>query len=255
MNDEISTVPKIIHYVWVGGAEKPLEYVKYIESWKKHLPDYEIIEWNEKNFDVNCCDFIKEAYENRQFAFVADYIRLVVLYEYGGIYLDIDVEVLKSYDDLLSYNSVLCFENAAYLTMGTILAKPKQEWIKELIEYYKCSHFKVDGKFDAVPNTIKTSIFLHKRYGLELKEGRQSLKDGIEIFPADYFAPQDYTTGKTNITENTYSVHEFKVVVSGGKGFLYKFLRAIRYIFGKKIFGWFARMYIKSQVKKLGKEF
>lgn len=255
MKDETNSVPKIIHYVWLGGGEKKPEHVKFMETWKKHLPDYELKEWNENNFDVNCCEFIKEAYEKRKFAFVSDYIRLKVLYEYGGVYLDTDVEVLKPFDDFLDCNTVLSFENPAYLGMGTIIAKPKQKWLKEHLEYYERVHFQVGKKLDTVPNTIKITAFLHKKCGLEMKESRQTLDGGIEIFPCEYFSPKDFTTGKTVITENTYSVHRYEGSWTGGKGLLFKTLWVIRYIFGKKIFSWFTRMHMKKEAKRLGKEF
>ena len=255
MKEETNTVPKIIHYVWLGGGEKKPEHLAFIETWKKNLPDYEIKEWNESNFDVNCCDFIKEAYERKKFAFVSDYIRLKVLYEYGGVYLDTDVEVLKPFDDFLSFDSVLGFENSAYLSMGTIISKPRQKWLKEHIEYYDRSHFINGNKLDTVPNTIKITAFLNKKFGLKMKESRQSLDGGIEIFPCEYFSPKDFTTGKTKVTENTYSVHRYEGSWTGGKGFLFRTLWVIRYIFGKRIFAYFTGLHMKKEAKRLGKEF
>ena len=94
-------IPKIIHYCWFGGNPLPELAIKCIESWKKYLPDYEIKEWNESNFDINCCAYVREAYEAKKWAFVSDYARFWILYQHGGLYFDTDVELIKSIDDLI----------------------------------------------------------------------------------------------------------------------------------------------------------
>lgn len=249
------TVPKIIHYVWLGGGEKKSEHLKNIETWKKVCPDYEIVEWNEKNFDVNCCDFSKEAYERKKFAFVADYMRFKILYEHGGIYIDVDVDVLKPFDEFLKFNSVLGFENSAYLGTGTVISKPKQKWMKEFLDHYETSHFIRGRKFDDDPNTIKVTAFLKKRYGLEITGKRQELKDGITLLPCEYFSAKDFTTGKTEITDNTYAIHQFDGSWTGGKALLFKTLRVIRYVVGRRFFGFLTRTYMKIKAKSLSKIF
>ena len=112
------SIPKIIHYCWFGGKPLPNTAIKCIRSWKKHCPDYEIHCWNEKNFDINVCPYVKEAYEEKAWAFVSDYARLWIIYNYGGIYLDTDVELLKNIDNLLKYDVFMGFENKQYVNTG-----------------------------------------------------------------------------------------------------------------------------------------
>ena len=116
-------IPKIIHYCWFGGKKKPENVEQYILSWKNKCPDYEIREWNENNFDIKSNCFCKEAYEKKKWAFVSDYARLAILYKYGGIYMDTDVEVIKPFDNLLTYQAFLCFESSKMVSIGTLGAK------------------------------------------------------------------------------------------------------------------------------------
>ena len=116
-------IPKIIHYVWVGGKEKSELAKKCIESWRKYCPDYQIIEWNENNFDMNQNLYLKQAYQAKKFAFVSDYIRLKVLEKFGGIYLDTDIEIAKSLDEFLSHKGVVGFENQVWIATAVIMAE------------------------------------------------------------------------------------------------------------------------------------
>ncbi len=246
-------VPKIIHYVWLGGKPKTALQEERIATWKNNCPDYQIIEWNEENFDVNCCDFIKEAVENRKFAFASDYVRLKALYEYGGIYLDMDVEVVKSFDDLLENDTVIGFENGANIAMGTIIVKPKQKWVKDMIDVYESSHFVRGRKFDDDPNSIKMTAYLKKRYGLKIDGKEQALGDGIMVVSRDYFCAKDFTTGKTEKTENTYAIHLYDSTWLPTDSFLYKFLRGVRKVVGRKGFDGLTRLYTKMKVRSLEK--
>ena len=147
-------IPKVIHYCWFGGKNMPDMAYRCIDSWKKYLPEYEIHLWNENNFDVkNSVTYVMEAYEAKKFAFVADYVRLFALYSKGGIYLDIDVEVLKSFNDLLELNAFSGFENEVEITTGIIASKKKGAWVKEQLEYYSNRSFKLsDGTLDMTTN-------------------------------------------------------------------------------------------------------
>lgn len=203
-------IPKKIHYVWLGRGEKPELANKCIESWKKYLPDYEIIEWNEDNFDINSNTYLKEAYENKKYAFASDYIRLAVLHEYGGIYMDTDVEVLKSFDDFLNLNAFTCFESNGYITTGVIGTKKKNKWVKDMLSLYTNLNFiKEDGKFDLTTNVARMSALTKERYGLKSENVYQNLDDMVIVYPNDFFSPKDWNTGKINITENTYAIHHF----------------------------------------------
>lgn len=201
-------IPKKIHYCWFGGNPLPELAIKCIESWKKYCPDYEIIEWNENNFDINYCEYVKEAYDAKKWAFVSDVARLYALVNYGGIYMDTDVEVLKSLDDILKYEAVSGFENEHSVPTGLMGCKKNQELFKELLHEYNDIHFvRKDGTYDTTTNVVRiTNICL--KYGLKLNNSFQVV-NGFALFPKDYFCPKDYVTKKINLTKNTYTIHHF----------------------------------------------
>ena len=134
-------IPKIIHYCWFGDKEMPAQLKKYIKSWKKYCSDYEIKLWNEENFDINSNQYVKEAYENKKYAFVTDYVRLFALYNYGGIYMDTDVEILKPLDGFVQNKAFFGFESKDYIQTALIGSEPSHPIIKEFLDYYWYSHF------------------------------------------------------------------------------------------------------------------
>lgn len=208
MNEQ--KIPKIIHYCWFGGKEKPQIVKKCIESWNKHLPDYEIIEWNELSFDINSGNkFVKEAYKAKKFAFVSDYVRIYALYHYGGIYFDTDVEIYKSFNDLLHHESFWGFEQGNYIATSTIGVTKGNKIIQLFLDKYNdMSFIKDDGSFDEITNvSIITKILVNK--GLEMNGRYQELEDLGTFYPQTYFSPYDYINCKRNITENTYAMHYF----------------------------------------------
>lgn len=147
-------IPKIIHYCWLSDNPVPEELQNYMATWKKHLPDYEFIKWDFSRFDIDSSAWVKEAFENKKYAFAADYIRMYALYTMGGIYLDMDVEVLKPYDDLLSMDYFICYENGEEQMpeMATLGARKGCEWVGQILDYYKDRNFiKTDGTFDTKP--------------------------------------------------------------------------------------------------------
>ena len=182
---------------------------KCIESWHKFMPDYTYKLWNEDNFDVNCHQYVKEAYEAKKYAFVTDYVRLYALYSEGGIYMDTDVEVLKPYDDLLQLSGFTGYEGSKYLppVTGTLASEPGSEWVKEQLEAYNGVHFiNPDGTFDLTTNTIRISKIM-KAGGFSSDNTEQVYK-GMHIFPVEYFCPRQ-TTGEFFLTEKTYCDHHF----------------------------------------------
>ena len=134
-------IPKIIHYCWFGGKEKPDTVKNCIDSWKRFMPDYEIKLWNEDNIDVNMFEYSKEAYKNKIWGFVGDPIRIYLLYKYGGIYLDTDVEVYKSFDNLLDNKMFVGFEQPHYFGNATIGAEAGHEYLKEILDEYNKKEF------------------------------------------------------------------------------------------------------------------
>lgn len=202
-------IPKIIHYCWFGG--KPLsDKVKfYIESWKTNCPDYEIVEWNENNFDVNENSYCREAYEARKWAFVTDYVRLKVLYEYGGIYMDTDVEVCKNMDPLLCYDAVFGYETKTSISTGTIASCRESECIKYLLMYYDDRHFiKEDGRCDTTTNVKTVTRLIEDKYGIKI-DGKIKNVNNMVLLPFDYLCAKSWRTGEIVKTENTYSIHHY----------------------------------------------
>lgn len=202
-------IPKIIHYCWFGRGEKPEQAKKCIDSWKRFLPDYRIKEWNEDNFDINSNQYVREAYESRKFAFVTDYVRLYAIYSEGGIYMDTDVEVLKTFDSFLHHNAFSGFETDGNVPTGMMAAEKGSIWAKELLDEYKNRKFiQEDGSFDMTTNTtVITKYMLDK--GLILNNKYQDFPDLCTMYPADYFCPKDHRTGKIKLTDNTVCIHHF----------------------------------------------
>lgn len=202
-------IPKTIHYCWFGHASMPELAIKCIASWHKFMPDYEYKLWNEDNFDINSVQYVKEAYNSGKYAFVTDYVRLFALYTEGGIYMDTDVEVIKSYDDLLSLPGFTGYEGSKFLppVTGTMASEPGNAWVKEQLDAYLDAHFiKPDGSLDTTTNTTRISTIM--RNGGFVQDGKKSVYKDMFIFPVDYFCPRQ-TTGEILITENTYCDHHF----------------------------------------------
>ncbi|MDI6530310.1 capsular polysaccharide synthesis protein [Bacillus mycoides] len=202
-------IPRIIHYCWFGKGEKPIIVKKCIDSWKENLAGYEIIEWNEDNFDINCNLYVKEAYEYKKFAFVSDYVRVYALYKFGGIYLDTDVEVFKSFDDMLHHDSFWGFEQENYIATSTIGATKGNVLIKMFLDSYEEKSFiKEDGKYDSLTNVAIISEIL-KNKGLQLNGKYQEISGIGAFYPQTYFSPYDYINCRKFITPNTYAMHHF----------------------------------------------
>ena len=218
-------IPKIIHYCWFGhGKMSPLA-LKCIDSWKRILPDYQIVEWNEDNFNLDSYPYAREAYEHRKYAFVADVVRLYALYTVGGIYMDTDVEVLKSFDDFLHHNAFSGYETDK-VTTGIMASEKGGEWVKHNLDYYEGRHFVLeDGSLDMTVNVV--TIY---RYMLELgfrsDNSFQDFPGLITIYPRDYFCPKSYYDGIVRLTDNTVVIHHFEGSWHSWKDkFQYRFLR------------------------------
>ena len=199
-------IPKKIHYCWFGRGEMSELALKCIESWHKYMPDYEYKPWNEDNFDIDSFQYAKEAYEAKKYAFVSDVARLYALKNEGGIYLDVDFEVFKPFDDLLHHRAFAGFEGSKTnpVMMGVIGSEANGEWISEQLERYSVRHFIVNGEPDLTTNVrFITDCMIKEGFLPDGKE--QDFKD-LHVFPVYYFCPR-LTTGDYVRTENTYCDH------------------------------------------------
>lgn len=210
-------IPKIIHYCWFGRNPLPTDAVKCIESWKKYCPDYEIKEWNEDNYDVNCIKYVAQAYKAKKYAFVSDVARFQILYQYGGCYFDTDVEIIKPIDSIVEKGAFFGCENWAIegrkknalmvapgLGMG---AEARTPFYKEMLDLYKSlSFYKEDGSLNMKTIVDYTTDKL-KDHGMQDVDVLQCI-NGIYIYPKDYFCPLDHVNDLL-ITENTVSIHNY----------------------------------------------
>lgn len=204
-------IPKKIHYCWFGRNSKPKMAEKCIKSWKRYCPDYEIIEWNEDNFDISATPlYVRQAYEAKKWAFVTDYVRLQVVYVYGGIYLDTDVELKKNLDFLLNNNAYFGFESTARIATGLGFGAEKGSHIlwDMMVDYHGIPFLLEGGTYDLTPCPQRnTEVFL--RYGLQLNNSVQMLEGNILILSTEYLCPIDYETKIKKFTSQTVSVHWF----------------------------------------------
>ena len=202
-------IPKIIHYCWFGGNPLPELAQKCIASWKNFCPDYEIKEWNESNYNVRKIPYISQAYDAKKYAFVSDYARFDILYEYGGIYLDTDVELIKPLDELLKHGAFCGVEQPGALNAGLGMAAPAEMPIfREILDSYQSDQFiNADKTYNLKTVVVRVSD-IFKKYGFSNNEEIQEVA-WFRIYPKEYFCPKDIISGEVNITDNTYSIHHF----------------------------------------------
>lgn len=233
-------IPKVIHYCWFGGNPLPPVAEKCIASWKKFLPDYEIKRWDESNFNVNMIPYTSQAYEAKKYAFVSDYARFWILYNYGGIYFDTDVEVIRPMDDIIAAGPFMGCENP-YKDEETpsklgvnpglgIGVRQNHDFYKNILDKYSTLRFiRSNGALDTT-TVVEYITETLCSYGLKNTPKTQEVA-GIKIYPVDYFCPMDYETGKITITDNTVSIHRYAKSWHGKKEKLYYMVSKI---LGKK---------------------
>lgn len=199
---------KTIHYCWFGRGKKPAIVEKCINTWSKTCPDFEITEWNEDNFDVDICPYVKQAYDAKKYAFVSDYARFFVLNKYGGVYLDTDVELIKNVGSLAEKNFV-GFESPLSVNTGLIMACEKDNALcKDMLEEYDRDIFvKEDGSLNLRTVCERVTDWFVDR-GLILN-GQTQMIGGFTVYASEYFNPVDMKSGKKHITDNTYSIHHY----------------------------------------------
>lgn len=206
-------IPKIIHYCWFGHNPLPKLAQECIATWKKHCPDYEIKEWNEDNIDISCIGYMQEAYEEKAWGFVSDVARLQIIYEHGGIYLDTDVEILKSFDTLLHHTAFMGMEDGRFNKKNVALglgfgAEKGNELIGKFLYDYQDRHFRnKDGTLDRTPcPVIQTAVLT--REGFRPQNKQQTICGAI-VYPTEFFSPYSPITGISCCTSNSYSIHHY----------------------------------------------
>lgn len=202
-------IPKIIHYCWFGRGPKPADTLRYIEGWKRLHPEFRVIEWNEDNFDINCCEYVRQAYERRKFAFVSDYARGLALLSQGGIYLDTDVELVGRLDPFLQHEAFFGFEEANLIATSTIGCRPGHPIIQAYLDQYGVRQFaRPDGSLDLTTNVTVLNRLL-RGLGLRPDGSRQELAGGIVCYPMQYFSPLDYIRFVDHRDGRTVAIHHY----------------------------------------------
>lgn len=234
-------IPKKIHYCWFGGKELPKMAEKCIKSWEKHCSGWEVVRWDESNFDFDRYPFAAYCLKNRKWAFLSDIVRLVVIYEQGGVYLDTDVELLRSFDPLRKHEAFYGFELenrvATGLGFGAVAGHPT---VKAMLDCYLALKPDENGDYPLIPcpglNTDALTAL-----GMTL-DGKMQAVAGAEIYPIEYFNPYDYVTGRMHKTRNTYSVHWYNQSwVSPMQKLRSKLTKPFHYLFGTDCFRWLRR--------------
>lgn len=238
---------KKIHYIWLGSNPKSRLIKKCIKSWKKHMPDWEIIEWNESNLNIDINKYCRQAYDEKKYAFASDVLRFDVLYREGGLYFDTDVKMLKSFEPIVCENEFFSgFEMNNRINPGLVMysRNPGNEVIKEVLDNYQNEVFEVKQieKMKVVGDYFYDVI---SKYGFKLNDTYQKYHN-VTIFPSTYFSPTDGIRSILNYTENTYSEHLFAGSWLGSKTRKKNFVRKFFYVLFKpsgvkrlkKIFGW-----------------
>ena len=230
---------KTIHYCWFGGNPKTPTVEKCILSWHAFFPDWEIKEWNEDNFDVNCNQYVREAYAAKKWAFVSDYCRFWALEKYGGLYFDTDVEVIKSFEPLFQNEAFAGFETDQFIAPGLVLyvRDPNNPIIHETREYYDQARFLDENGERIKINVCKIFTDILEKHGFQ-PNGQFQICDGMALYPKEYFCPFDDATGLLHKTENTYAIHWYdKSWMSKGRIHRNKVMRIMHRIFGTEFTG------------------
>ena len=208
-----------------------------IQSWKRYCPSFEIIEWNETNFNVNSCAYVREAYQAKKWAFVSDYARFKILYENGGLYFDTDVELIKPIDDIIENGPFMgCEAGSEIVAPGLGLGgKPGLGLYKEILDFYESSHFGEGNREKITKTVVQITTDILKKHGFK-GTGQIEEVEGVMIYPVDFFCPMNYWTGEITITENTRSIHHYNMTWKSRYDIVMKKIeRPINRLFGRKI--------------------
>ena len=229
-------IPKVINYCWFGGGDIPEKFQKNIESWRRVCPEYEIVRWDESNYDYKKNRYMLQAYEAKKWGFVPDFARLDIINAYGGIYLDVDVELLKPFDDFLEFDLFCGFENPWFVALGLGFGGIAQNPIlQEMMELYEeIAFIRADGELDLTASPVYQTEVL-ARHGL-IRNGCSQEHDGFAVFAPEFFAPIN-AYGYGNITQKTCSIHQYAATWFGDehKEFKERVRESIRFLMGRGI--------------------
>lgn len=253
-------IPKTIHYCWLSGDPFPELIDNCINSWKKQLPDYEFILWDTNRFPMDENKWVKEAYEAKKYAFAADYIRLYVIYNYGGIYLDTDIQVLKSFNTLLHLPYFLGSEGNTTIEAGVFGAQKGTPWLANCLSYYKNRTFiKVDGSFDIITLPKIMIQCIQKDYKI-IEMSKATIEKLtyteeekiLHLFPKEYFCAKNHGTGVIEKTKNTFSIHHFAMSwISKKNAFLPNLKRKLITVFGVNFINFIVKIFALRKLKKI----
>ena len=204
-------IPKIIHFCWLSEECFSKKIQRCINSWHSHLPDYEIIHWNTKNFNIHCNKWVEQAYNSGDYAFVADYVRFYALYTIGGIYLDSDVEVLDSFDKLLNYKTFFGYEYTGLPEAAVVGSENQAAWLKNALDYYESNNFlNADGSKNRVIAPLIMKYAFEKEYNFKLCDDEKIHEiNRTLILPYEYVSPKNGFSGMIYDSENTICIHHF----------------------------------------------
>ncbi|NNC50712.1 MAG: glycosyl transferase [Flaviramulus sp.] len=256
-------IPKIIHYCWLSGDAFPPLIQKCVDTWKEKLPDYEFVLWDTNKFKLESNLWVQQAFENKKYAFAADYIRLYAVYNHGGIYLDTDVEVVKSFNDLLDRPYIAGSEGLGIIEAGVFGAKKNNAWVKQCLDYYDGKSFiNQDGTYNTLtlPRIMMAQISKNRTFK-EIHPNNLKVelqiedKETLYMFPKDFFCAKNHGTGVIEKTENTYSIHHFAMSwISNKRTFLPNVKRKLMGFFGVCFINGLIHVFGLRKLKRLFKK-
>ena len=250
------SIPRKIHYVWLGDQPLPPKDEKYIKDWQKLNPDFEIRRWAEKDIDLKKYPLVKKALDEKQWAFAADIIRMYAVYQEGGIYLDTDIELVKPLDSLLKFKAFACFESNFWFTTAVFGAEKHSPWIGKILKRYELGNVKQKINTNAYLKTVHSpSVYAKDFYNLQLDGKKRIYDDEFLTLSSDYFCPKHYMTGEMHRTKNTMAIHHYATTWhSLSERVKNACLREVYRLLGAKGFAFFEKNFNKSMERKIRKE-
>lgn len=251
------SIPKQIHYVWVGPKPIPATDQAYIEAWQKLNPDYKIKKWDEHKIDHSKYPLVQKALDEKRYALASDILRMIVIYQEGGFYLDTDIELLKSLDSLLEYDAVAGWEADFWFTTAFFGAKKKSPWIAKILKRYELANPKQKITTNTFLKTVHSpSVYAQDLYDIKLDGKTNHYKEGnFAVFSSEYFCPKHYMTGVEKVTKKTIAFHHYASTWhTKSERLKNSFSRTSYKIFGKRIYGYFEKVFHNYLARQIHRE-